>query len=72
MVPDSARDTRRVIATPSTMTPVSISAETADCARPAAAAPKNMAMMAMRVGEAAVAGYEVVGEYGDQPLTGNR
>lgn len=49
---ESARDTRNVMSTPSTITPVSSAAEAIDRPAPPPVPIKNMVIIAMRVGNA--------------------
>lgn len=60
IVPESSRETRKVMATPSTITPTSSSADTTDCRGAITLPAKNMVINAMIVGNLPLQGAKLL------------
>lgn len=60
IVPESSREIRKVTATPKTITPTSISADTADCSGAITLPTKNMVIRAMMVGSLPLQGAKLL------------
>ena len=60
MVPESSREIRKVTATPNTITPTSMSADTADCSGATTLPTKNMVIRAIIVGSLPLHGAKLL------------